>query len=129
MPLKTEERTILIGERVGGYQKGQIPPAGGELIAKLDQEVTGAEVRDLAYEERFVPTLDVTVQKGDTIYRILRERFGQPSKGLLEAVRELNPELEDLVLIRAGQVIRRPSSSNDRGEVRLHDTGGDRDYR
>jgi hypothetical protein len=124
-----EERTIPIGERAAGYQKEQIPPPGEELIAKLDQEKTGAEARDLAYEERFVPTLVVTVQKGDTIYRILRQRFGQSSKGLLEAVRELNPEIEDLDLIRVGQVIRLPSSSNDREEVRLHDTGGDRDYR
>jgi hypothetical protein len=104
-----EERTIPIGERVAGYQKEQIPPADEELIAKPDQGVTGAEGRDLAYEERFVPTLVVTVQKGDTIYRILRERFGQSSKGLLEAVRELNPEIEDLDLIRVGQVIRLPS--------------------
>jgi hypothetical protein len=73
--------------------------------------VTGEEDKDLADDGRLVqtvPTVVVTVQKGDTIHQILKGRFGKSGTILMGLVRKLNPEIEDLALIRVGQKIRLP---------------------
>lgn len=99
------------GELATNYQEEETRPAGEESTRKLSQEATEQEDKDPAYHHRIierVPTLVVMVQKGDTISRILERQFGRSGRILMGAVRELNPEIEDLDWIRVGQKIRLP---------------------
>jgi len=106
-----KETRPLSGSLAAKYQEEETSPAAKEPVGKFSQEVTGEENRDLAGDGRRVetaPTVVGTVQKGDTICLILKRRYGESSGILLCAVRELNPEIEDLNLIRAGQKLRLP---------------------
>jgi hypothetical protein len=109
---KKEETSISTEEPERKQEEEEITtPAGGGLREEFGQEATGEEDRELPYEEevaRAVPTVVVTVRKGDTIHGILKRRFGKSGKILTDAVRELNPEIEDLNSIRVGQEIRLP---------------------
>jgi hypothetical protein len=85
--------------------------AGKEPMVKLNQEVTGKENSGLSQEGNPLETartVVVTIQKGDTIHLILKRRYGESSGILLDTVGELNPEIDDLDLIRAGQKLRLP---------------------
>jgi hypothetical protein len=106
-----DETEPLSGELGGKYQEQETRPAGDELPGTLKQKVTGQEDKDPTDEHRVtenVPTLVVRVQKGDTLYGILKRQFGKSGKILTGAVRELNPDIEDLDRIRVGQKIRLP---------------------
>ncbi len=101
----------LGGESTGKYGEEEIRSGGQELRGKLSQEERGEVDKHPTYEHRILespPTRVVTVQKGDTVSRILKRQFGESGKILMGAVRELNPEIEDLDLIRVGQKIRLP---------------------
>lgn len=117
----------LIEEAASGHEKDQTEPRSGEFGVKYREEETrpvGEELRgnrsheateekgkDADYERGMlesVPTRVVAVQKGDTIHRILKRQFGKSAKILIGAVRELNPEIENLNWIRVGQKVRLP---------------------
>ncbi len=105
-----EETGALSGELAAKSQEEETAPSADVLTGKLGHEGTG-EGRDPAYDDgtmKTIPTVVVTVQKGDTVHRILENRFGKSGKILIGAVRELNPEIEDLDWIHIGQKIRLP---------------------
>jgi hypothetical protein len=109
---KKKETSIPTEEPGRKQEKADVTTlAVGELGGEFSQEATGEENRGLPYEEgvaRTVSTVVVTVQNGDTIHGILKTRFDKSGKILTDAVRELNPEIEDLDVIRVGQEIRLP---------------------
>jgi general secretion pathway protein A len=53
-------------------------------------------------------TRETVIREGDTVSRIILREFGRVDGPLLEAVRRVNPELEDLDEISVGQRIRVP---------------------
>jgi general secretion pathway protein A len=53
----------------------------------------------------------VTAKLGENVSQIIFREFGRLDTHLLEAVRKLNPEIEDINKIEAGQTIRLPSDS------------------
>jgi hypothetical protein len=101
-----------LGGEVGGkHQEEETRPSGNQLVEVLSQEAEVEEDKRPGYEDRTtekLPTLIVTVQNGDTLYGILKRRFGKSGKILMDAVRKLNPDIEDLDRIRVGQKIRLP---------------------
>ncbi len=85
-----------------------IAPRQGPV--KLAQKVSKTKIsledlKDLDLE-------DYTVQKGDTLVKIIQGRFDIPKEELhdryLQLVKELNPSIEDLNIIHPGQVVRLP---------------------
>ncbi len=107
---KGQRRSVSRGF-TGNYQEEETRPRGKELAKKLNQGSTERKEKNSALEERItesVPKLVVRVRKGDTISRILKRQFGRSDMILMDAVRELNPEIEDLDRIGVGQKIRLP---------------------
>lgn len=101
------------GEFGGKYRNEERRPVGESLRGNRIHEATEEKDKDADYERGIlesIPTRIVTVQKGDTIYRILKRQFGKSGKILIGAVRELNPEIENLDWIIVGQKVRLPPS-------------------
>ena len=99
------------GSMTAKSQEEETNPRDRELTVKPTQELIGEGNSDLTQECNRLETartMVVTVQKGDTIYFILKRRYGESSGILLDTVGELNPEIDDLNLIRAGQKLRLP---------------------
>jgi LysM repeat protein len=116
------------GTLAGPYQEEETRPAGEGLVREASQEAKGEEEKVPASGHRTlesVPTLVVTVQKGDTVSRILKRQFGRSGKILMGGVRELNPEVEDLDVIRVGQKIRLPLSLEVAYEIQTIQNGSD----
>jgi general secretion pathway protein A len=99
-------------------QGGQHTRSDRDLKRSLGEPLSeGSEVgKEKAPQENTVldssqndlPVLILTVKKGDTVGRLLKNRFGTLDKTLIAAVRMLNPELDSLDQLRIGQSIRLP---------------------
>jgi len=76
-------------------------------INVTERNVTERDVTegDVTGREEFVT---VFAEEGDTVGQILLRELGRTDVGLLETVRELNPEIEDIDRIAVGQEIRIP---------------------
>ena len=111
--------TVEEREEPGHFIQSKSDLAAGSVISKVVpiRDFQGEEAAPLT-EIRISPTpggsetvvefITVTVEKGDTISNIVISEFGRSDEQVLEAVRELNPEIEDLNHIDVGQVIRLP---------------------
>ncbi|MFH1489568.1 MAG: LysM peptidoglycan-binding domain-containing protein, partial [Pseudomonadota bacterium] len=68
-------------------------------------KVSAAEIKDLHLEK-------YTVRAGESLIRIIRDHFDIPTEDLhneyLQLVKQMNPQIEDLNVIRPGQQIRLP---------------------
>lgn len=105
---QTEPRSREFGVK---YREEEARPVGEELRGNRSHEATEEKDKDADYERGILeslPTRVVAVRKGDTIHRILKRQFGKSAKILIGAVRELNPEIEDLDWIQVGQKVRLP---------------------
>ncbi len=122
-PLK---QTVRLAPDLVATEKGkEAVPVKGDLIeesaisgapsrmdSQADRTTPVSELEELSSPQGFkVPkTTAVTVEAGDTIDSIILKEFGRMDQQLLDAVRELNPGIDDLGQIQVGQVIRLPES-------------------
>jgi len=106
-----KETRPLSGALAEKYQEEETKPANKKLREVLTEESPGEKDKDPVNDQsplESTPTLLVTVRKGDTIHGILKRQFGKSNELLMNAVRELNPEIDDMNWIRLGQRIRIP---------------------
>jgi general secretion pathway protein A len=76
-----------------------------EDMAEESETADTSLTRDVVERKEF---RTVVAEKGDTVGQILLRELGRMDLGLLEEVRQLNPEIEDIDRIAVGQEIRIP---------------------
>jgi phage tail protein X len=93
-------------------EESAISGAPPRMDSQADESAPVSEIKEFSSPQDFKPpkTSVVTVEAGDTIGTIIFKEFGRMDQPLLEAVRELNPGIEDFDQIDVGQVIRLPES-------------------
>jgi phage tail protein X len=93
-------------------EESAISGAPSRMDFQADESAPVSEMEEFSSPQDFKPpkTSAVTVEAGDTIGTIIFKEFGRMDEQPLEAVRELNPGIEDLAQIEVGQVIRLPES-------------------
>ncbi|NIQ37670.1 MAG: hypothetical protein GTN81_03665, partial [Proteobacteria bacterium] len=87
-----------------------------EVALTPDAEEEAAEITKLSVSSTLGDSEDVefrtvTVEEGDSIETIILREFGRVDEQLMDAVGEVNPEIEDLSKISAGQIIRLPDET------------------
>ncbi|NIM98378.1 MAG: hypothetical protein GTO24_09960 [candidate division Zixibacteria bacterium] len=99
---ETPDTLEIVDVTQGDVIEGDV--SGGDVTARdvSARDVTG---RDVPEREEFATVL---AEEGDTVGQILLRELGRMDVGLLETVRELNPEIEDIDRIAVGQEIRIP---------------------
>jgi len=111
--VKEREHGMLLSESKTGPVRGS-PAAEGprfrEQIRRRLQGLAGAETLQTPTTPKRVGARTAITKDGDTIIQIILREFGKVDVQLMEAVQELNPEIEDWYGIHRGKKVWLPLS-------------------
>jgi len=84
-------------------------PLVGEKLISKSQKAAISSIEDQVSRDRNKKKNIYTVEKGDTLSKIVIMVYGESNQNILESIKSINPEIKDIALIQIGQKIVLPS--------------------
>ena len=112
-PSTPNERTAAVASQAQstGASQAADTPAPSAADQNADGEVAGTDATDTSLDRLSAESVEVTT--GDSLYEIIRTRYGRYDEALLNAVLEANPTITDPLQLRVGSILELPIRDGD----------------